>query len=383
MKIKSIQLIILFILAHSLINAQHALKLDKQQTTFFYTQLNLHGGYISDVNGSRWDVTNRGPNNQISFQLLKKNKRVLQKGYIKSITPTTYSLKFSIPFNKTVNFSGGREANFKLILLDTWVKFGTKWDRTALWIGNKSIPYGHNPKLDPVSSFMTNLIKMDIGFVQDLGVFLKTPLNKKLDLEFSLTSGGLLNKPILICDNIVLNSSENIDPAFTLVNYSYSNTWLATSRIGNQSFNKNEFGLIAVSGRIANILVPDDYVNLNRVGFDWIHKHQEKMKFGNQITLGYSDSDVEKSFATINYQGSADFYLIDKMVLSASLAGNYHSSLEGYEDHFNLTNTTSITYVVSPHTRLRINQYQTRIFEADEYQWGVLLQFVTGFGKRN
>lgn len=367
----------------SVTSAQQSLKLDKQQTTFFYTQLNLHGGYISDVNGNRWDVTNRGPNNQISFQFLKKNKRVLQKGYIKSITPTTYSLKFSIPFNKTVNLTGETEANFKLMLLDTWVKFGTKWDRTALWVGNKSIPYGHNPKLDPVSSFMTNLIKMDIGFVQDLGVFLKTPINKNLDLEFSVTSGGFLNKPILICDNIIINSSETLDPSFTLVDYTYNDTWLATGRIGNQSFNKNEFGLIAVSGKIANVLVPNDYVNLSRIGFDWIHKHQEKMKFGNQLALGYSDSDVENSFATLNYQGSADFYMIDKVVLSASVAGNYQNSLEGDNYHFNLTNAASITYVVSPHTRFRINQYQTRIFEADEVQWGVLFQFVTGIGKRN
>lgn len=383
MKYCGLYLTLILLVVCSSMNAQQSLKLDKQQTSFFYTQLNLHGGYISDVNGSRWDVTNRGPNNQMSFQYLKKNKRVLQKGYIKSIAPTTYSLKFSIPFNKTVNLEGESQANFKLMLLDTWVKFGTKWDRTSVWVGNKSIPYGHNPKLDPVSSFMTNLIKMDIGFVQDLGVFIKTPVNKKLDLELSVTSGGLLNKPILICDNIIINSSEELEPTFSFVDYDFNDTWLVTSRLGNQSFNKNEVGLIGVSGKISNVLVPNDFVRINRIGGDWIHKHQEKMKFGNQLALGFSDSDAEGSFATLNYQGSADFYLIDKVVLSASIAGNYQNSVKDDAYHFNLTNAASITYVVSPHTRFRINQYQTRIFEADEVQWGVLFQFVTGLGKRN
>ena len=367
----------------SVSKAQRSIKLNKQQTTFFYSQLNLHGGYLSDINGKRWDVTNRGPNNQIAFQLLRKNQKTLQRGYVKLISPVAYSLRFSIPFNKTVNQSGQRTADFQLKLLDTWVKFNTKWDRTSIWIGNKSIPFGHNPKLDPVSSFMTNLIKMDIGFVQDLGIFLKTPVNKRFDLELSLTSGGLLNKPIVVCDNIINDIEQDARPKFSIVDYSYKNTWLLTSRLGSQSFNKNEFGMIAVSGRIANNLVTNDLVTINRIGVDWIHKYLEKLKIGNQITLGITESQAEKTFATLNYQGNVDYYIIGRIILSSSLAFNYHNSIHNDLYHFNFTNANSITYTVSPHTRFRINHYLTQIKEADETQWGILLQYVTGFGKRN
>ena len=179
---------------------QNALKHQKQQTKFFYLQLNLHGGYMSDINGGRWDVANRSPNNQLAFQYFAKNKRNLQKGYVKYISLASSKLRFSIPFSKTVNSLGVRESNFKIKMLDTWLKFNTKYDRTSIWIGNKSIPYGHNPKLDPVSSFMTNLIQMDIGFGQDVGIFFKTPIAKQIDLELSITSGGLLNEPLMVCD---------------------------------------------------------------------------------------------------------------------------------------------------------------------------------------
>lgn len=376
-------LIASFSLSFMAIKAQSSLKLEKQQTTFFYTQLNLHGGFINDINGSRWDLTDKSPNNQIAFRLLKKNQKILQKGYVKLINPVAFSLQLSIPFSKRINLNGQKEADFKLKLLSSWVKFDTKFDRTSIWIGNRSIPFGHNPKLDPVSSFSTNLIKMDIGFVQDLGLFLKTPVSKILDLEFSATSGGVLNKPIVICDNLINDTLSSMQPEFSFVDYNYNNTWLLTSRIGNQTFKKNELGLILLSGRIAGNFIPKDFVQINRIGFDWIHKHREKIKLGNQLTFGLTDSEIEKSFTTVNYQGNADFFFIKKVVLSTAFAFNYHNSINTDLYHFNYTNTNSITYVVSPHTRFRVNHYYTKIQENDETQWGVLFQFVTGIGKRN
>ncbi|MFT4602210.1 MAG: hypothetical protein ACI857_002396 [Arenicella sp.] len=383
MNLKTNIIFTFLLLASLTVHGQNSIKLEKQQTTFFYTQLNLHGGFINDVNGARWDVTNRGPQNQLAFQLLSKNRKTLQKGYIRTLRPSAYSLRFSVVFDKTINALGQREADFKLKLLNTWVKFDTKWDRTSFWFGNRSIPFGHNPKLDPVSSFMTNLIKMDIGFVQDLGFFMKTPLNSKFDLELSVTSGGLLNKPLLICDNLINDSLQSIQPKFKLVNYQYENTWLITSRIGNQSFKKNEFGFIGVSGRIFNTLVPDDRVYINRIGADWVFKYHEKIRFGNQATIGTSHSETEGAFATMNYQGNADYYLLNKLILSTSFACNYHDSFNSQLYHFNFTNANSITYAFSPHTRFRINHFYTKIREMNEVQWGILFQFTTGFGKRN
>jgi len=289
----------------------------------------------------------------------------------------------SVLFDKGINSSGQKEADFKIKLLDTWLKFDTKWDRTAIWFGNKSIPYGHNPKLDPVSSFMTNLIKMDIGFVQDLGIFLKTPISKQYDLEMSLTSGGILNKPILVCDNLIDESVSSVSPRFSLVDYSYNGTWMITGRVGNQSFKKNEFGMNVVSGRISNNLVVNDFVTINRAGLDWVYKYQEKIRIGNQLIIGHSNSGTEGSFGTINYQGNADLFLANRIILSTSFACNYHDALQSNLYHFNYTNANSLTYVLSPHSRIRLNQYYTRTQEANEDQWGVFLQFTTGIGKRN
>lgn len=363
---------------------QNAMKQTKQQSSFFYTQLNLHGGYIHDINGGRWDVTNRSPKNQLAFQLFTINQKRMQKGYVKTLSLSASKLRFSIPFDKTVNQLGQREANFKFQLLDTWLKFDTKWDRTNLWFGNKSIPYGHNPKLDPVSSFMTNLIKMDIGFVQDFGVFLKTPISNKLDMELAITSGGMLNKPILVCDNLIDNNeNEDLNPTFSFSNYSYDNTFLVTSHIGSPTFKKNEFGLNIVSGRINNTLVNNDIAFINRVGGDWIYKLHEKFRVSNQVTFGHTESEAEGGFAFLNYQGSVDVYIINKMFVSSSFAVNYLNSVYSKDlYHLNNTSATSLTYSFSPHTRIRLNHFYSSIKEADEKRWGLLLQFVTGIGKR-
>jgi hypothetical protein len=371
----------IFLLATA-VHAQNALKQKKQQTSFFYTQVNIHGGYIHDINGGRFDITNRAPKNQVAFQLFSLNKRRLQKGYVRTLSLSSSKLRFSIPFDRTVNSSGQREANFRLQMLDTWLKFDTKWDRTTLWIGNKSIPYGHNPRLDPVSSFMTNMIKMDIGFVQDLGLFIKTPLSDKLDLELSITSGGMLNKPILVCDNLIKNEAQTIDPKFSFSNYAYNNTWLVTSHIGRPTYQKNELGLNIVSGRINNTLIPNDLIFINRIGGDWIHKFQEKLKWSNQLTVGYSNSDAEGSLGSLHYQTSLELFLGKHFFFSTSYAFNFHQSMSSELYHFNYINAQSLTYSFSPHTRLRLNHYHAGILEAGEKRWGILLQLVVGFGKR-
>ncbi len=379
---KLILSISLFLLTFSQSWGQNAVKQTKQQTRFFYTQLNLHGGYINDLNGGRIDVTNRAPKNQLAFQFFSKNKRQLQKGYVRTLSLNSSQIRFSIPFNKTINALGQKEADFKLQVLDTWLKFSTKWDRTTLWIGNKSIPYGHNPSLDPVSSFMTNLIKMDIGFVQDLGVFIKTPISNNFDMELSLTSGGALNKPVLVCDNLISDQSTGIDPIFSFANYAYDNTWLLTSHIGNPTFKKDEFGINVVSGRISNTLIPDDFVIINRVGGDWVHKHYEKFKVTNQLTLGHTLSDKEGAFASLHYQSSVDLFIRNRFFITTSFACNYLNSFSSGLYHFNYTSATSFTYSFSPHTRLRVNNYYSSVVELDEKRWGVLLQFVIGVGKR-
>ena len=363
--------------------SQSALKLEKQKTKFCYTQFNLHAGYMDDINGNRWDFASKGPNNQIAFQFLSKNKKTLQRGYTPLFLPNSYKIRAALNFNKTVNNAGKKEINLKFVLLDTWVKFNTKWDRTTVVIGNKSIPYGHNPQLDPVSNFRTNIIKMDLGLAQDLGIFIKTPVANSLDLELSITSGGILNQPLLICDNLVKkDGQEKISPKIVFSEYSYDNTWLVTTRLGTPTFKKTEMGLIGVAGRLYSNLVKNDFNQIFRGGIDWVRKSGEKIKYGNQITFGETKSDKHGWFHTINVQNSADLFVGSKVVLSASHAFNYLSGVDNGKYHFNSTFNNSITYTISTHTRFRINHYHTNIFEANEKQSGVLFQFVTGIGQR-
>lgn len=355
--------------------SQSAIKHQKQQTTFFYTQLNLHGGYVNDYGKGRLDFTNHSPDNQVVFRVFSKNQNILQKGYVKTFGLDSYNIRVSVPFNKSVNALGLDQSKVSLKLLDTWLKFNTKWDRTSFWIGQRSIPYGHNPKIDPVSNFMTNITKMDIGFAQDLGLFTKTPLSNNLDLELSLTSGGFLNKPIA-----VYQIQGDSSPNFSFTDYKYENTWLITSRIGSPTFKKNEFGIILSSGKVKNPENINELSRINRIGGDWVYKYHEKFKWSNQFVVGDNSIENKKYTTSIHLQSAMDYYLLNNFFVSTSFA--YTAFEDKDMNHKNYLSTTSFTYTFSPHTRFRLNHFYASKSAADNGQWGVLLQFVTGFGKR-
>ncbi len=379
---KTIFTIICLTFFTSFLGAQKSLKQYKQQTTFFHTQLNLHGGWLSDNSGERWDLYPSAPSNQLAFRLMKKDQRTMQRGYTRTLSPSVYSMRFATPFGRTVDANGEWSANAKLVLLDTWIKFNTKWDRTYIWIGKKAIPYGHNPMMDRVTSFMTNLVQMDLGFFQDIGLFLKTPINRKYDLELSITTGGFFKQPVLKWDNM-LSSSQDSESVVEVSNHSYDNTWLVTGRLGNQSFRKNEIGLIGVVGQIQNNFTAIAARHVSRIGVDWIHKHREKIKFGNQLTFGLTGTEFDGLYSTLNYQGNVDLYITSRVVINVSIAGTYNNSQNSDTYYLNLTNANSLSYVFSPNTRIKINGYFSRRPELNENQSGVLFQFVTGIGKRN
>ena len=355
--------------------SQSAIKHQKQQTTFFYTQLNLHGGYVNDYGKGRLDFTNHSPDNQVVFRVFSKNQNILQKGYVKTFGLDSYNIRMSIPFNKSVNILGHDQEKVSLKLLDTWLKFNTKWDRTSFWIGQRSIPYGHNPKMDPVSNFMTNITKMDIGFVQDLGLFIKTPVSSNLDLELSLTSGGFLNKPIA-----VYQIQGDSSPNFSFTDYKYENTWLLTSRIGSPTFKKNEFGIILTSGKVKNPENINELSRINRIGGDWVYKYYEKFKWSNQFVVGDNYIENKKYTTSIHLQSAMDYYLLNNFFISTSFA--YTGFANKGMNYKNYLSTTSFTYTFSPHTRFRLNHFYASRSTADKGKWGLLLQFVTGFGKR-
>lgn len=364
--------------------AQKSLKLDKQPTTFFYLQANLHGGYTTDINGKRFDVATRSPRNQLILQAFRKNQRILQKGYIKNAAIDQWKVRIGFEYNVTVSDSGYKSGGINFALRDTWFRIGTKWDRTKIHVGNKSIPYGHNPKIDPVSDFMINPISMDLGFAQDIGVFLQTPLSPSLDLEASFTSGGWINKPLVVCNNIVTETGSpiSIEPGIDLSELPGLGTWLFTGRAGSPSFKKLEFGFITAQGIIRNTFIPNDIVRINRFGFDGVFKYKERFKWVNQFVIGRTESDLEGQFLSINLQNNMDFFTGKNWMFSASHSINALYG-QGHDlDRYNWSVNGSITKVFSPHTRLRLNGFYTLVREMNEIQSGVLIQFVTGIGKR-
>lgn len=379
-------ILLLFVFGFFALNAQKSIKLDKQQTKFYYAQVNLHGGFLNDnTNGERWDVASKGPKNQAVFQVYSINKKTLQKGYVKKFALKGWKFRMGFEYDHNVDILGVNSSNINFKLYDTFLKFGTKWDRTSLVIGNKSIPYGHNPKIDPVVSFMINPIKADLGFAQDLGIFFKTPIANNLDMELAITSGGVLNKPVLVCNDLIVNDNSNIDikPDFKFGKYDYNDTWLVTSRIGTPTFKKNEFGLILVSGNIlSTVFAGKPLTSVNRTGIEWVFKHNERFKMVNQGIVGTTKVFGGKKYISQNIVNNFDYYTGKHIMISVSHSMNILKSVDDYEYLKNYSLAGSLTYIFSPHTRLRLNTFYTAITDRNEYQNGVLLQFVTGIGKR-
>ncbi|MDN5205222.1 hypothetical protein QQ008_27815 [Fulvivirgaceae bacterium BMA10] len=363
---------------------QKAIKLEKQQTTFFYTQLNLHAGYMNAPGSEKWDLAERGPKNQLAFQLFSRNQKLLQKGFVKLISLDSWKLRFSFAYQDQMRSDGFNHGNIQLRLLDSWVKFKTRWDRTTITIGKKTLPYGHNPKMDPVSSFMNNLISSDIGFAQDIGVFVKTPVSNGLDLEFAVTTGGTFDQPIAICEDVIMDDIVMGETCkVRLEKIEYNNTWLVSGRIGQQSFRKNELGVLAATGYIPSVFDKNEFQHIARLGFDWVYKYKERFKMVHQIAGGKNYTDSQGNFTNLAIQNNIDFFFNGKFFISAGHSFNMQNpnDPEGIKQ-IRSALTNSLTYAFSPHTRFRVNQYYAYTDNSDNNNWGVLFQLVTGFGKR-
>lgn len=380
----ALMILLAVVFGGSFASAQSSIKLEKQQTTFFYAQLNLHGGFVNDINGDRWSFATRSPQNQVNLQLFSKNQRNMQRGYTRLIALDSYKVQLGIGYDAEVDALGIERSNLEFKVLDTFVKFKTKWDRTTLTIGNRSIPYGHNPKIDPVVSFMINPIKRDIGFAQDVGVFFKTPISKSLDLEMAFTSGGALTKPVMVCNNLLVSEADGLEmaPEVIFSPYTYEGTWLGTARIGSPTYKRNEFGLNLAAGRIASTTIASDIGHIRRLGADWVFKLRERLKVVNQVMVGQTQSGSAGDFYTLNSMNNIDFYSGRNWMVSASNSFNINTAQGAGTDRNSWSLAGSVTYVFSPHTRLRLNSYYSRIWDANEKQCGVLLQFATGIGKR-
>lgn len=380
---------------------QSSIKLSQQPTTFLYAQLNLHAGISNPGTGLQFGLPGRGSSNQLSLQLMKVHQPQLQKGYTPLVALDSWKVRTNLSYSQSTSFfettqvlpngggqgprpgPGGPEvvtvtgtttnSHLNLNLQDAWLKFRTKWDRTSFKVGYGAISYGHHPEVDANNSFMTNIVNTDLGFSRDLGMFVKTPVGRDLDLEVGLSTGGAINST-LFQSNQTGEELENVEGP--------SGRWLLAGRIGQPSFKKDELGLLLAVGNISTNFGNSDQAQIRRIGAEWIHKSKEQLRVINQFTVGKTETESEGSFLSFALQNNVDLFLSPSWILGLSNALSVHNSLEEGENYLSSTLAGSLTYALSPNTRIRLNQFVTaRDFEGGN-NWGVSVQFIVGLGKR-
>ncbi|GAA4106445.1 hypothetical protein GCM10022393_00850 [Aquimarina addita] len=354
--------------------AQSSLKRLKQTNRFHYLQTNLHVGYLSET--EQFDLSTSGPKNRLVYQYLAKNQRLLQKGYVRSVALSSFRSRFSLDFIGSLNDDSF--FTYQLKLQNLGLSFATKWDRTSFFVGYSNIKLGHNPKIDPVTDFTANVLNLDLGFTQDLGVSFKTAISQKYDFEAALYTGGLLAGP-LISYAPDLNAEQRMGrDTFEFIDPQYTMSWLGTSRIGSPLFKSFEYGLIAMAGKVGEG-IEERY--LTRIGADVVKKIKEKFKFESQVYGGISSYKIRNDSFDIALQNNIEFYIKSTFILSTS-----NAVLFGMPDNEDRTVTkgnlvNSFSYVVSPHTRVRLNHFYNYGNLINE-NWGITFQLVTGIGKR-
>lgn len=360
-------------------SAQNAMKSEKQSTKFFYTQFNLNGGFMLDEENSKFQFSESSPYSNINFTFKSKSQRLLQKGYTKFLDVSDFKASFAFVYKDLTDDTGLSTPQVGIQVRDLWVKVNTKWDRTSLKIGNFTLPYGHTPRIDLDNSFVPTLAGQDLGFSRDFGVLFKTPLTSNLDLEASLTMGGSLPSTLMTYD--FETNSENPSDNFTYASFDYNNNWLATVRVGNPVFNKNEFGYFVSLGKVNGTSETDEQSYIYRLGGDWTYKHREQFKITNQLVTGYTKTESGSAGINVLQKSEVEYFLMRKFVLSLS------NTLQ-YDDYtgtssFKGTAVAGIGYAINPHTRLKINAYSKYNMTENSNQPGVFLQFVTGLGRRD
>lgn len=386
---------------NGLLSAQNSIKLNQQSTSFFYAQLNLHTGISNPGSGVQFGLPGRGTGNQVSLQMFKVHQPLLQKGYTPLIALDSWKVRTTVGYSQsTTTFDlpivtpngpgGGRpgdggpqeppalagtttNSHLNLNLQDAWVKFKTKWDRTTFKVGYAPLSYGHNPEVDANASFMTNLVSNDLGFSRDLGMYFKTPLSRGLDLEFGVSSGGAVNSTLFQTNSVEADTDAGADA---------NGRFLVAGRIGSPSFKKNEFGLLVAVGRINANFGEDPTMEVKRIGGEWIYKFRERFKVTNQLVLGQTNTASLGNFTSLSLQNNLDFFVRPQWIMGVSNSLNLQNSQSDQADYLHSTLAASLTYAVSPHTRIRLNNFvQPKLYDGSS-NWGISLQFVTGLGKR-
>jgi hypothetical protein len=346
--------------------------LTKPKNQFFFYQVNLAGGYDSREPGSSWGPADRGPVNQLTLEWLGKSERAIQRGYIESVAATTWNTKIALEYNPAE--TAGGDPTLDIRLLDNWVRFDTKWDRTSFFLGHRSIPFGQNPRLDPELTFTPAQAPADLGLSRDTGVFFQTPVSAGLDLAVSATAGGFLSGPIATLRNDEGGSLE-LDDAID-----YRDSWLVTGRLGQPSFAASEAGLFASFGELHR--ATGSLLEISRIGGYWAWKQREDWTLVNQLSLGENQSGSAPEVRVANLLTNAEWFLSPAWRLGVTHTFRFEDpQASGRPEREIGTFFASLSWAISRDARLRLNPFvEWRDTGAPSRESGVLVQMCVGCG---
>ena len=376
---------------------QTSIKFEKQPTSFLYAQLNLHGGLFDDGiaengNGYDWTLANKGIRNRVAVQGFFRSSKTLQKGYIRKVGIRNACVAVSVDYEPTY-FLNQNSGAFQLRIMDNWIGFGTKKSRINFWLGNKRLEYGHTQRIDPECNFMNrnSLQVRDFGFWWDLGWVYKRPLirdpQNRIDLTVQISSGGwLFNGNPSQGTLMFMGTDENYLSTYRQPvwgNLKYNNTFLSIIQIGKPTYSKSEISGFVISGNIRDQYNLDSTVYVNRIGGEHMLKIGEKIKIGNQVSLGVNRYQDGRNLVTAQMNNSFDLYFAKHFVLSLCQYAAIFEDIESKERITDYSLVTSVGYIISKDLKIRVNAFLDR---EDHWNYrthkGIFLQLVAGIGKR-
>ena len=372
--------------------SQTSIKFTKPQKAFLYTQLNLHGGGFFDGDKINFNAASKGIRNRVVTQAFFRSGKTLQKGYIRKFGIRSACFAMSLdydPFFSRTNNSGA----VQLRLMDNWIGFGTKKSRRNIWVGNRRLEYGRNPRMDGEANFMNrnSLQVRDFGFWWDLGTVYRSPIIKnpenRWDITLQLSSGGWLFNGAGSQGTLMYMGTSREDS----INYlslsggdvKYQNTFLAIANIGRPTYSQKEINFFVIVGNIRDQYNLDSTLLVARIGAQHTIKMKESFKFGNQLSIGQNSyaSGLTSFAALVN--NSLDFSISSKLAVGICQYLGFYKGMNHDQDYFDYSIVSSLAYIASPDIKFRLNIfYDKEEHLGNREHIGAYLQMVVGFGKR-
>ncbi|MEM6455644.1 MAG: hypothetical protein AAF772_11160 [Acidobacteriota bacterium] len=346
--------------------------LTKPDQRFLFVQSNVAGGYDQGEPDDGYGLADRGPRTQVTFEWLVKDEARIQRGYTRLLAPSAWNLKFGFELDPAEASDVDPALHFRLF--DVWVQLGTKWDRTSLRVGHRSLPYGSNPRLDPEFDFLPNQASLDLGISRDTGVFFSTPVSPSWDLRVSATMGGFLSGPLASIRDLGGESE-------TEGNIDYRGTWLGVVDFSTPNFRNNDVGFFAAVGKMHR--AEGALTEIARLGGYWVHKHRERWKTVHQLSVGRNDSDALGERDGLDVLNNVEFVRAPRWSVGLSQTFRLEDLDDRtLEDRRLGTVLSSLSYRLTHQMRVRLNAYVEYEDSVGEREHGVLLQICTGCGLR-